>query len=79
MWIDKYTSERFFDLLTEEVINRNVLTWVKSWDEEVFPNKSKVSFAMPESITQQPGFKFKKDITFKRVDASGNVQYVTAD
>lgn len=51
MWVDKYTSEKFFDLLTDEVVNRNVLTWLRSWDEIVFPQKSKVSFKMPESMS----------------------------
>ena len=37
LWIDKYNSKKFFDLLTDEVINRNVLTWLKTWDELVFP------------------------------------------
>jgi len=27
------------DLLTDESTNRNVLTWLKSWDETVFPDK----------------------------------------
>lgn len=52
LWVDKYTSEKFFDLLTEEVVNRNVLTWLKSWDEIVFPEKGKVSLKMPDSITK---------------------------
>jgi chromosome transmission fidelity protein 18 len=50
LWVDKYTSSRFFDLLTEEAVNRNVLTWLKSWDEVVFPEKSKVSLKLPESV-----------------------------
>ena len=79
MWVDKYTSEKFFDLLTDEVVNRNVLTWLRSWDEIVFPQKSKVSFKMPESMSMQPGFQFKKDMTFKKTDAQGNVYYATAD
>jgi chromosome transmission fidelity protein 18 len=37
LWVDKYTSKKFFDLLTDEVTNRNVLTWLKTWDEVVFP------------------------------------------
>ena len=35
LWIDKYTSLKFFDLLTDEITNRNVLTCLKSWDEVV--------------------------------------------
>lgn len=50
LWIEKYTSSRFFDLLTDEALNRNVLTWLKSWDDIVFPEKEKVSLALPDSI-----------------------------
>jgi hypothetical protein len=39
LWSDKYTSYKFFDLLTGEATNRNVLMWLKSWDEVVFPEK----------------------------------------
>ena len=35
----KFEPTRFIDLLTDELINRNVLTWIKSWDEIVFKKK----------------------------------------
>jgi len=38
LWIDKYTSHKYFDLLTDESINRKVLTWIKSWDAILFPD-----------------------------------------
>jgi chromosome transmission fidelity protein 18 len=79
MWVDKYTSYKFFDLLTDEVVNRNVLTWLKSWDEIVFPNKSKVNLRMPDSVTRQPGHQFKKDMSFRKVDANGTVYYASAE
>ena len=41
LWVDKYQAGKFLDLLTDEATNRNVLTWLKSWDEVVFPNKRK--------------------------------------
>jgi chromosome transmission fidelity protein 18 len=52
LWIDKYTSHKFFDLLTDEATNRNVLTWLKSWDEVVFPTQPKVNLRMPESMAR---------------------------
>lgn len=52
LWVDKYTSVRFFDLLTDEALNRNVLTWLKSWDEVVFPERVQVSLKLPDSVTQ---------------------------
>lgn len=66
-------------MLTDEALNRNVLLWLKSWDEIVFPNKSKVNLKLPESITQAPGAIYKKDLTFRKVDSLGNVYYTTAD
>ncbi len=41
LWVDKYQAGKFLDLLTDEQTNRNVLTWLKSWDEIVFPLKAK--------------------------------------
>ena len=53
LWVDKYTSHKFFDLLTNEVTNRNVLTWLKTWDELVFPSKPKVNLKIPDQILQR--------------------------
>ena len=47
LWVDKYTSVKFFDLLTDDLTNRNVLTWLKSWDEVVFPKKPKINLKVP--------------------------------
>lgn len=47
LWVDKYTSHKFFDLLTDEVTNRNVLTWLKTWDEVLNPNGPKVNLTIP--------------------------------
>jgi len=53
LWVDKYTSHKFFDLLTCEVTNRNVLTWLKTWDELVFPTNPKLNLKIPEQILQK--------------------------
>ena len=37
LWVDKYQAKCYMDLLTDEATNRNVLTWLKSWDKYVFP------------------------------------------
>ena len=63
--------------MTDEALNRNVLTWLKSWDGVVFPEKAPVSLKIPESFA--PPGTFKKDLTFKKVDAMGNAYYQTAD
>ncbi len=50
LWVDKYSSKKFFDLLTDEVTNRNVLTWLKTWDEIVFPSNPKVNLKIPDHL-----------------------------
>jgi chromosome transmission fidelity protein 18 len=35
-WVKKYEPVSFFDLLTDEKHNREVLEWMKSWDPIVF-------------------------------------------
>lgn len=39
LFTDKYRPMKYCDLLTEEKINREILTWMKSWDEIVFKRK----------------------------------------
>jgi len=39
LFTDKYMPKTYVDLLTEEKINRELLTWMKSWDEIVFHKK----------------------------------------
>ena len=78
LWSDKYKSEKFFDLLTDETVNRNVLTWLKSWDEIVFPNKSKVNLKLPDVANTKQNL-FKKDMSFRKVAADGTVSYISAE
>ena len=39
LWLEKYKPKKYDDLLTEEKTNRDILTWLKSWDEIVFKVK----------------------------------------
>ena len=39
LWVDKYSPKSFLDLLSSEMINREVLKWVKQWDYIVFGHK----------------------------------------
>jgi len=36
LWVDKYAPVGFLDLLSDEMINRDVVRWVKEWDTCVF-------------------------------------------
>jgi len=60
-------------------LNRNVLTWLKSWESIVFPGRPKINLRLPDSVTNAPGAKFKKDLAFRKVDAQGNVYHTFAD
>lgn len=36
LWVDKYAPQSFMDLLSDELINRDVVKWMKMWDHCVF-------------------------------------------
>ncbi|CAP24316.1 Protein CBG03417 [Caenorhabditis briggsae] len=39
LWVNKYEAKNFADLLSDSTVNRNILTWLKMWDECVFQRK----------------------------------------
>ncbi|KAI9332801.1 hypothetical protein BDR26DRAFT_868938 [Obelidium mucronatum] len=43
LWVDKYAPRMYIDLVGDERINREVLTWVKQWDHCVFKKPIKKS------------------------------------
>eukprot|EP00842_Homolaphlyctis_polyrhiza_P006439 jgi/Hompol1/6797/HPOL_001201-RA len=45
LWVDKYAPRMYVDLIGDERLNREVLTWVKQWDMCVFKKPVKRSFA----------------------------------
>jgi len=40
LWTEKYRAKRFTDLLGDERTHRQVLRWLKHWDDIVFPGSS---------------------------------------
>ncbi|GMK59840.1 hypothetical protein CspeluHIS016_0900570 [Cutaneotrichosporon spelunceum] len=46
LWVDKYRPTKFSDLLGEDRVHRDVMTWLKEWDKCVFkraaPKKRKI-------------------------------------
>lgn len=60
LWIDKYTSQKYFDLLTDDGTNRKVMTWLKSWDELLCPENPKLNLAPPDLSKKPEPFFFKK-------------------
>uniref|UniRef100_A0AAV1U6W5 AAA+ ATPase domain-containing protein n=1 Tax=Peronospora matthiolae TaxID=2874970 RepID=A0AAV1U6W5_9STRA len=51
LWLDKYRPQSFLDLLSDERTNREVLTWIKSWDQYVFPKKERVNSTSSATAT----------------------------
>ena len=47
LWVDKYAPKGYMDLLTDDVTNRKVMTWLKSWDQLAFPDRSAVNLKPP--------------------------------
>ena len=43
LWLEKYKPKKYDDLLTDEKTNRDILTWLKSWDELVFNVSKKLN------------------------------------
>ncbi|KAG0053134.1 hypothetical protein BGZ83_001606 [Gryganskiella cystojenkinii] len=41
LWFDKYRPKRYTDLMGDERVNREVLSWIKEWDQCVFGRKFK--------------------------------------
>ena len=39
LWVDKYAPSKYMDLLTDEITNRKVMTWLKSWDDVAFSDR----------------------------------------
>ncbi|GMF25444.1 unnamed protein product [Phytophthora lilii] len=56
LWLDKYRPQSFLDLLSDERTNREVLTWIKSWDRFVFPKKKRANGTLPVSPAKPNGF-----------------------
>ena len=65
LYTEKYSPQHYSDLLTEEKINREILTWMKSWDDIVFNKKfiiPKVAVPLITNNTKSPiKPKFKKN------------------
>ncbi|KAJ3174600.1 hypothetical protein HDU87_007082 [Geranomyces variabilis] len=56
LWVDKYSPRMYIDLVGDERINREVLTWVKEWDFCVF-KKPRRKPANQKSEPEVPDFK----------------------
>lgn len=53
LWVDKYSPKSFFELLSDEQINRAVVRWVKSWDACVHRKQAVQTGPMAAAQQQQ--------------------------
>lgn len=54
LWTDKYCSAKYMDLLTDEITNRKVIAWLKSWEHIVNPDFERVKLTLPKFMQPQP-------------------------
>ena len=78
LYTEKYSPKHYSDLLTEEKLNREILTWMKSWDDLVFNKKfiiPKVAIPITNNSLSPIKPKFKK----KSEKMKDEFQYVEVD
>ena len=60
LFTDKYKPTKYIDLITEEKTNREILTWMKSWDEIVFNKKFNIP-KIPINLNKNSQFPSKNN------------------
>lgn len=54
-WVEKYRPQRFTELLGDERVHRDVMSWLKEWDPCVFKKKAKKRARDDASAVGTPG------------------------
>ncbi|KAG0199946.1 hypothetical protein BGX28_006874 [Mortierella sp. GBA30] len=68
LWVDKYRPKTYTDLMGDERVNREVLSWIKEWDQCVFGRRYK-KFTSEHKKQQYKDFKeFRKPDPLGRPD-----------
>ncbi|CAB4009807.1 chromosome transmission fidelity 18 homolog, partial [Paramuricea clavata] len=72
LWVDKYSPRSYMELLSDDGINRNLLSWLKLWDGVVFgKEKVKKKKEKPEQKKEKKfGYK-EEDDDWMELDATG--------
>ncbi|VDO88752.1 unnamed protein product [Heligmosomoides polygyrus] len=52
MWVNKYAPRTYMELLSDDGVNRNLMTWVKLWDECAF-NRKFINTPKPTSAKEK--------------------------
>ncbi|KAI1316192.1 hypothetical protein EDD11_010364 [Mortierella claussenii] len=69
LWVDKYRPKIYTDLMGDERVNREVLSWIKEWDQCVFGRKYKKFTSEYKQQRQQQQQQHFKD--FRKPDPLG--------
>ena len=82
LYTEKYRPKHYSDLLTEEKINREILTWMKSWDDLVFNKKftiPKIAIPLTNSLSPiKPKFN-KSGLKKDEKNKDNQFQFVEVD
>lgn len=63
LWVDKYRPKRYFELLSDEHVNRSLLYWLKLWDKIVFDRDPTIRSKKPQTVSKfKSKFKKKEDV-----------------
>ncbi|KAM9372393.1 chromosome transmission fidelity protein 18 homolog [Phaethornis superciliosus] len=54
LWVDKFTPQRYLDLLSDDYTNRCLLKWLKLWDTVVFGKEKAVKKSRPRAEARPP-------------------------
>lgn len=65
LWVEKYKPQSYMELLSDEGVNVNLLSWLKLWDKIVFNREPVVSKRKKE---EKPVFKSWKKFVEKKVE-----------
>ncbi|XP_038618561.1 chromosome transmission fidelity protein 18 homolog isoform X2 [Tachyglossus aculeatus] len=78
LWVDRFTPQRYTDLLSDDYTNRCLLKWLKLWDLAVFGREKPAKRAKPaaeprapaKAVREQPGkWKSKEQLTEEMLEA----------
>ena len=78
LYTEKYSPKHYSDLLTEEKINREILTWMKSWDDIVFNKKFPIP-KIPIPLNNNTKSPIKPNLKKKGEKIKDQFQYVEVD
>lgn len=82
LWVDRYRPKRFTDLLGDERVHREVLSWVKQWDLCVFGKgkgkkraRDEEGFMSPEDELGRPQEKVRARSSRSKITWVDNYRY----